>query len=233
MSGGPSSIHKSTLDRQLADMEQRLRALERSATTLSRSALPHPDDADKVTVEMGELTTQSDTSNADSLDVDGSHGLAVYRWDGTERVTGMRVSDDRGLEAPLSYATWVTGTIPSVSLATGTWTTVWTLYLQNLDSDCFSTEWFMDTPVGTTVEVLFDMPGTGGQSDTFTTVGAGQEIRKLRWLHEQPLDAWPTSTYQVRMRARRTAGAGTTVVYQPIDMAQGDLPGATTGGVYL
>lgn len=226
-------VHRATLDRQLADLERRLAILERSATTLASSAVVDPDDPGKVLVELGELTTQSDTSNPDSLEHDGSTGLAVYRWDTNERVTALRLSQDRGLEAPLSYSTWVSGTTPSFTTTSATYVTAWTLYLQNLDSDCFAAEWFVYVPVGTTAQFEFDMPGTGGATDTFTTVGAGTEVRKLRWLHEQPLDAWPTSTYQVRLKVRRTAGAGTITVYQPTDMAQGDMPGATTGGVYV
>lgn len=231
---GPSDVHPDTLDRRLAALEQRLTLLERTSTTLSRSALADPDDADAVTVELGELTTQSDLTNKDSLEVDGTNGLGVYRWDGNERTAAFRVSDTKGLEAPLVYTSWrKTTTVSSVNVTSASYQDVWHVDLPTLDTDTLSMGWYADVPAGTTAKWEVDLYGAAYSTSERTTTGAGLEWFDIRWQHGMPTTAWPASWgIRVRVRCYRSAGAGTIVVREPTALALGHTEGASADGWY-
>lgn len=235
MSGGPSSIHPDTIDRQLADIHQRLAMLERTSTTLASSSIDSPDADEEVVVEFGALTTQSVTTNKDSLYPDGSLGLGVYDYVGTERVPRLRVSNTRGVELPKTHTGWIRGdTHPSVSVSSASWVTAWSsTMIGGPDSDTLTCEWFVDVPTGTTLEMKLENLATTISTDTLTEVGApGSSTRKVRWIHGIPLEDVTGATWQWRLRCRRTAGAGTSLVYEPTPLVQGVMNGATSGGVY-
>lgn len=223
-----------SLARELADLKRRLNLLERSGAHVSSMAVSGPDPEETI-VEMGGLRTQSDVANKDSLELDGSQGLAVYDYVGTERVPRMRVSDVKGVELPKTHTSWISGVShPSVGITAGSYTSAWVAYMiGGPDSDSLSTEFFISAPVGTTAKMKVDNLATGLSTDEMTHTGTGSSTtRKVRWLHGIPLEDITGATWVFRLRVYRSAGAGTITVWQPTALMQGDLIGTTSGGVF-
>lgn len=221
------------LDHELADIKRRLSLLESSGGQVYRAGISSTD-PEELAVELGVLSTQSDTSNKDSLDDTSpeSIGLGVYSYDDTERLTRLRVSDVKGLERPFSYSDWrKTTSYESVNVTSASYVDVWHVDLAQMESDTISFGLWVTTPAGTNCTLQVDLYAAAHSTSERAVTGAGLEWHEVRWQHGMSPEDW-TGWQRVRVRCKRTSGAGTVIVREPLQLAQGDVAGADSDGWY-
>ena len=220
---------KRGLEHELADIKRRLEVIERSGGLVQRLGVAS-DDPEELAVELGALSDQSDTSNKDSIADNGTIGLGVYAYDGTERYTLLKASETHGLERPWLQSSW-RDPAAYTNITAGSWTTLFVTDIYMLAADTIATNLQAYAPVGTTIAFRLNLHNGAATTDTMTEVGDGStNLRKFRWLHGELMNA---GTYQLKLQGYRVSGAGTGQVYWPSDIARGSgFVGATSGGVY-
>lgn len=207
-----------TLADRLADIERRLRAMERAPqlqdSSLTGGSITALNDAGQRVAEYGEL-------------VGGGYGFAVNDANTLNSVFVM--NDSNGLSAPDRHHGWRDANA-SVNVTSATFVPVYRTLVLIPASRVVQVVVVTLQGAGTTGELRLSIGGVA--STAVKTLPAGVQTDTIfMWAHGQPIGLGAAPQGWV-LEARRTAGAGNVTVFEPDGLHESSIIAPAAGGLF-
>lgn len=230
------TVTPETLETRLNELKERIEKLETAPraphTTVQNGSFRIVNDngqlivlLDKNGLRMFDLAglTRAFVGNLDGL---GNFGVRVRDGD-----NGIRFSiENDGYKDPWLAHPWRNQQAPDrVSTTSAAFISAWTATPEIITHEGCSVTAAWVTDVGTTGEVRLTCDGSGGATSAVALPAGASGVQQFQWLHGSALGTGPTS---FRLQVRRTSGAGSVHLDQPISaLALADPDQCTASGL--